>query len=467
MDRVDPARRGSRAGTASPTAGSSATILDEVMAWSLVGRRQLGRDRADGDRLQAPGRHRPADPRGGVDHPHATPHHRHRGPPPRRRDRRGPGHVDRRLRRRRRGAQAPAPGAIRLGATWRRRSTRRHAGGAVRTPGGTARRADDGRDRAEPRDRPCRRLRRGPPRAGRALGAELAELVNDPDAFAARLDAGLRALADPDVPRRPARRRARASARSTASAGRSWPRSRAAFRRATRRDRPTTLLFLADRLLREPDLGAALVRLRPPRAHARRRDRADLAAPAPRRPRGRRLDHRRQPGPRRTRRRPAEPYRWAELEQLVYSPSRWERRLVGSTIATMTHGSRGKRLGPTIVAHAAADPRPAHGRRRARRPEGARLGLSLAGRHRSRGRDGRAPSARPTRAVDGRRRQPRLGHPRHARQARPGGRRRPAHAASTGSADAGDAAPTSAAAAVAAASDRCPTRPPSRTPAVT
>ena len=29
-----------------------------------------------------------------------------------------------------------------------------------------------------------------------------------------------------------------------------------------------------------------------------------------------------------------EPYRWAELEQLVYSPSRWERRLVGSTIAT-------------------------------------------------------------------------------------------------------------------------------------
>ena len=35
-----------------------------------------------------------------------------------------------------------------------------------------------------------------------------------------------------------------------------------------------------------------------------------------------------------------EPYRWAELEQLVYSPSRWERRLVGSTIATLTHGGR-------------------------------------------------------------------------------------------------------------------------------
>ena len=32
-----------------------------------------------------------------------------------------------------------------------------------------------------------------------------------------------------------------------------------------------------------------------------------------------------------------EPYRWAELEQLVFSPIRWERRLVGSTIATIPH----------------------------------------------------------------------------------------------------------------------------------
>ena len=30
--------------------------------------------------------------------------------------------------------------------------------------------------------------------------------------------------------------------------------------------------------------------------------------------------------------------RWAELDQLVFSPSRWERRLVGSTLATMPHG---------------------------------------------------------------------------------------------------------------------------------
>jgi hypothetical protein len=35
-----------------------------------------------------------------------------------------------------------------------------------------------------------------------------------------------------------------------------------------------------------------------------------------------------------------ESYRWAELEQLVYSPSRWERRLVGSTIATLPFEDR-------------------------------------------------------------------------------------------------------------------------------
>jgi 3-methyladenine DNA glycosylase AlkD len=40
----------------------------------------------------------------------------------------------------------------------------------------------------------------------------------------------------------------------------------------------------------------------------------------------------------------AERYRWAELEQLVYSPSRWERRLVGSSIAVMptTDRTRGR-----------------------------------------------------------------------------------------------------------------------------
>jgi 3-methyladenine DNA glycosylase AlkD len=48
----------------------------------------------------------------------------------------------------------------------------------------------------------------------------------------------------------------------------------------------------------------------------------------------------------------AEPYRWAELEQLVYSPSRWERRLVGSTIATMTHVDRRRGRDPDVAVHA-------------------------------------------------------------------------------------------------------------------
>jgi 3-methyladenine DNA glycosylase AlkD len=43
-------------------------------------------------------------------------------------------------------------------------------------------------------------------------------------------------------------------------------------------------------------------------------------------------------------------HRWSELEQLVYSKSRWERRLVGSTIATIphVHGAAGGRDRPAI-----------------------------------------------------------------------------------------------------------------------
>ncbi|MGA3058046.1 MAG: DNA alkylation repair protein [Candidatus Limnocylindrales bacterium] len=46
-----------------------------------------------------------------------------------------------------------------------------------------------------------------------------------------------------------------------------------------------------------------------------------------------------------------EPRRWSELDQLVYSPSRWERRLVGSTIATLpfAKGAPGARA-PQVAA---------------------------------------------------------------------------------------------------------------------
>ena len=46
-----------------------------------------------------------------------------------------------------------------------------------------------------------------------------------------------------------------------------------------------------------------------------------------------------------------EPYRWAELEQLVFSPSRWERRLVGSTVATMPFIDRRRGRDPEVADH--------------------------------------------------------------------------------------------------------------------
>ena len=49
-----------------------------------------------------------------------------------------------------------------------------------------------------------------------------------------------------------------------------------------------------------------------------------------------------------------EPYRWAELEQLVYSSSRWERRLVGTTVASMPFVDRTAGRTPEVVAHGLA-----------------------------------------------------------------------------------------------------------------
>lgn len=48
----------------------------------------------------------------------------------------------------------------------------------------------------------------------------------------------------------------------------------------------------------------------------------------------------------------AEAYRWAELEQLTVSPSRWERRLVGSTVATMPFANRQAGREPEVAARA-------------------------------------------------------------------------------------------------------------------
>lgn len=167
-----------------------------------------------------------------------------------------------------------------------------------------------------------------------ALGTALAELSGDPDAFADALRAGFAALADPAY---------RDGVEHVAPGigpvhGVRWPLHAAvarSYRRATRRDRPATLLYLADRLFDEAtleerwfafDLLDRILVDDPERAWQLLRKAAreagdwitvdSLAHPV-----GRGVLE--------------EPYRWAELEQLVYSPSPWERRLVGSTVATI------------------------------------------------------------------------------------------------------------------------------------
>lgn len=175
-----------------------------------------------------------------------------------------------------------------------------------------------------------------------ASGKRLADLIGDPDAFATALATVLSGLSDPDY---------LAGQRRVAPGighlhGVRWPLIKAVergFRRATRRDRATTLLFLADRLFRERELESRwfafglLARTLPQDPERtwqllRRaaREAGDWVTVDT-------LAHPYADGI------ADETYRWAELEQLVFSPSRWERRLVGSTIATMTHGGRAAR----------------------------------------------------------------------------------------------------------------------------
>jgi len=170
--------------------------------------------------------------------------------------------------------------------------------------------------------------------AALALGRRAGEEAQDPAEIAATLAAGLPALADPeylDGQRRVAPGigvvlGVRNPLLAAVTRG---------LRAATRRDRPSTLLDIADHLLRQGplelhwlanDLLDRAMVLEPERAWQLVRREAktagdwitvdSLAHVA-----GRGIL--------------AEPYRWAELEQLVYSPSRWERHLAGSTVATI------------------------------------------------------------------------------------------------------------------------------------
>lgn len=167
----------------------------------------------------------------------------------------------------------------------------------------------------------------------RALAADLAALVDRPDPFVDRLQAGFRALADPAYLE--GLRAATPGLREAFGVRAPLVRPvHSAVRRACRGDAGTALA-LADRVAREPLLE---VRLLAPTL-------LRLTIEAEPEPSWRLI--------RELERTAdnwiavdtlagvvalgilAEPFRWAELEQLVYSPSPWERRLVGSTVATL------------------------------------------------------------------------------------------------------------------------------------
>ena len=183
-----------------------------------------------------------------------------------------------------------------------------------------------------------------------ALGRDLAEHVNDPAAFAAALRDGLRDLSDPEY----LEGQRRIAPGIGALFGVRWPLIEAVkrgFRESTRRERTGGWLFIADRLLREEELEPRwfafgllerLIADDPERTwqllRRAAREAADwITVDSLAHPVGKGIL--------------AESYRWAELEQLVYSPSRWERRLIGSTIATTPFIDH--RLGrqPDIVRH--------------------------------------------------------------------------------------------------------------------
>ena len=213
------------------------------------------------------------------------------------------------------------------------------------TPGGRSRPGEPGANTQDARAFVGARLSRAT-----ALGRALGDEVQDPVRLAAALRAALVELADPAY---------RSGQQFVAPGigptfGVRQPLLTAlgrAFRSATRRDSSTTLLVAADRLLRENEceprwfafgiLDATLGR-EPERTwqllRRAAREASDwISVDSLAHPFGRGIL--------------AEPYRWAELEQLAFSPSRWERRLVGSTIATMPFANRRAGREPEVARH--------------------------------------------------------------------------------------------------------------------
>jgi 3-methyladenine DNA glycosylase AlkD len=171
------------------------------------------------------------------------------------------------------------------------------------------------------------------------LGAELAAKVADPAALASSLAMAFRELADPEY----RDGQAFVAPGIGPTHGVRTPLQvaiRRAFERGTHKTSTSELLQVADRLLREPEREArwfAITTLQrtlskePERTwQLLRRAAAEaddwITVDTLAHPFGKGIL--------------AEPYRWAELEQLTVSPSRWERRLVGSTIGTVPFVNR-------------------------------------------------------------------------------------------------------------------------------
>ena len=306
--------------------GIVCTILDEVMAWSVIGTRQLGRHRPAERRLQAAGPARPADPRRRLGH---------RDAPARVVETAGrivdaaTGEVLATAEAMYVAADAEQPSASSRSAT----ASGRRRRGASATPAATA----------APHREPARLspitaqaiafvAERRPARRGARSPSSPSDL-DDPDAFARAARAGLRGARRSGLSRGPASHRARdrPDPRRPLAAHRGRERG---FRERHGGSARPTWLFVADRLLREPELEPrwfAFGLLERLMVDDPERTWQLLRRAAARRATGSRST----PSPTPSEGHPPEPYRWAELEQLVYCPSRWERRLVGSTIATM------------------------------------------------------------------------------------------------------------------------------------
>ncbi len=170
--------------------------------------------------------------------------------------------------------------------------------------------------------------------AATTLGRDAGDLINEPALLVSCLRSGLEALADPEylagqrmvAPGIGPQLGVRQPLLSAVSRG---------LRGGTSRDRPATLLDMATALFREPlaelhwlaiDVLDRTIAREPEQAWQLVRAEAGRATEWVTVDR---LAHVAGRGIL------AEPYRWAELEQLVYSPSRWERRLAGSTVATI------------------------------------------------------------------------------------------------------------------------------------